>query len=397
MLNYRKNEKNGELLSILGYGCMRFPKKGNAIDEERTEKQVISAIEQGVNYFDTAYVYQNGKSELMLGKILAKGYREKVKIATKLPPFFVKKTSDFDKILNVSLERLQTSYIDYYLIHMLMDVASWERLVKLGVIEWIAAKKKEGKIINLGFSFHGTKNEFVKIVDAYDWDFCQIQYNFVDEFNQAGKSGMEYAASKGIPVFAMEPLRGGKIVNALPAEVDDIWKNMKPARTVADWSLRWVWNHPEVTLLLSGMNTEEQLEENIRIASSVQANELTEDELAIFDKARELIRQKTKVNCTACGYCMPCPAGVDIPACFASYNDQYFNKGFASKFHYIQNTGAMTTTPAYASLCIGCKKCEQHCPQSIKISERMKEVSHEMEGRLFKPIIGLGKLLMRMK
>ncbi len=307
MLNYRKNEKNGELLSILGYGCMRFPKKGNAIDEERTEKQVISAIEQGVNYFDTAYVYQNGKSELMLGKILAKGYREKVKIATKLPPFFVKKTSDFDKILNVSLERLQTSYIDYYLIHMLMDVASWERLVKLGVIEWIAAKKKEGKIINLGFSFHGTKNEFVKIVDAYDWDFCQIQYNFVDEFNQAGKSGMEYAASKGIPVFAMEPLRGGKIVNALPAEVDDIWKNMKPARTVADWSLRWVWNHPEVTLLLSGMNTEEQLEENIRIASSVQANELTEDELAIFDKARELIRQKTKVNCTACGYCMPCP------------------------------------------------------------------------------------------
>jgi len=386
------------MLSILGFGCMRLPKKGNSIDEEESEKMIVSAIDRGVNYFDTAYLYSNGKSEIVLGKILAKGYRDKVKIATKMPPFLAKKTSDFDKIFSTQLERLQTDHIDYYLIHMLMDIDTWNRLKSIGILEWIAEKKKSGKIINLGFSFHGTKNEFIQLIDAYDWDFTQIQYNFIDENNQAGKSGLQYAAAKGIPVIVMEPLRGGKIVFGLPKEIDELWENLTPNRNVVDWALRWVWNHPEVNVVLSGMSTQEQVDDNIRIASDAEANSLSPTELAVFDKAREIIREKTKVNCTACGYCMPCPHGVDIPACFAAYNDKYLNhKGFISKFSYIQNTGAMTRHPAYASMCKSCKLCESHCPQSIKISERMKDVAADMEGPLFKPMISVAKKVMKMK
>lgn len=395
-MNFRENKKNGDLLSILGFGCMRLPKKGNAIDLEEAEKMILSAINRGVNYFDTAYIYQNGKSEITLGKVLSKGFRDKVKIATKLPPFMVKKTSDFDKIFNTQLERLQTDHIDYYLIHMLMDVQTWDRLKSIGVIEWILEKKKIGTIRNIGFSFHGTKNSFVSIVDAYDWDFCQIQYNFIDENNQAGKSGLLYAASKGIPVIIMEPLRGGKIVFGLPKEIDDLWRQMIPSRTVADWALRWVWNHPEANVVLSGMSSQEQVDDNIRIASVAQANELSAKEIAVFDAAREIIREKTKVGCTACGYCMPCPAGVDIPACFAAYNDKYLHhSGMGSKFTYMQNTGAFGKHPAYASLCVGCRKCELHCPQSIEISQRMKEVKADMEGPFFKVMVYFGKKVMR--
>jgi predicted aldo/keto reductase-like oxidoreductase len=397
-MNYRKNSKNGDSLSILGFGCMRLPKKGNAIDEEESEKMIISAIERGVNYFDTAYIYQNGKSETILGKVLAKGYRDKVNIATKIPPFMVKKTTDFDKIFNIQCERLQTDHIDYYLIHMLMDEQTWDRLKSLDIVPWIREKKRIGAIRNIGFSFHGTRSEFVSIIDAYDWDFCQIQYNFIDENNQAGKSGLLHAASKGIPVIVMEPLRGGKIVVGLPKEVDELWQQMKPTRSIADWALRWVWNHPQVNVVLSGMSTQEQVDDNIRIASEAQADSLNAQELAVFDQAREIIRAKTKVNCTACGYCMPCPQGVDIPACFAAYNDKYLNhKGFGSKLTYLQNTGAMSNHPAYASKCVQCRQCEPHCPQRIIISERLTEVRSEMEGPFFKPMIFIGKKFMRSK
>jgi predicted aldo/keto reductase-like oxidoreductase len=395
LMNTRKNIKNQESLSSLGFGAMRLPKIGKVIDEEASEKIIISAIERGVNYFDTAYVYQNGKSEIVLGKILAKGYRDRVNIATKMPPFMIRKTADFDKIFNTQLQRLQTDRIDYYLIHMLMDVSTWDRLKGLGILEWISDKKKSGQIRNLGFSFHGTQQEFLKIIDAYDWDFTQIQYNFIDEFNQAGKAGLLYAASKGIPVIIMEPLRGGKIVFGLPKEVDKIWKEMTPERSVVEWALRWVWNHPQVLLLLSGMSSQEQVDDNIRIANIAEANTLTQQELALFDKAREIIREKTKVPCTACGYCMPCPHGVDIPAVFAAYNDKYLNnKGFSAMFTYMQNTGAMTKHPAYASLCQSCHACEPHCPQSIQISDRMKDVKDDLEGPFFKPIAYLGSKFM---
>lgn len=394
-MKHRENKKNGDLLSVLGFGCMRYPKKGSNIDVERTEAQIISAIENGVNYFDTAYIYLGGKSESILGSVLAKGYRDKVKIATKLPPFMVKKPTDMDKIFNTQLERLQTDRIDYYLIHMLSDLETWNRLIGLGIIPWIAEKKKLGKILNLGFSYHGGRQEFTKLIDAYDWDFCQIQYNYLDEHNQAGRNGMEYAAAKGLPIIVMEPLRGGKIVDGLPKEVNKIWETAKPKRSIAEWALRWVWNQPEVTLLLSGMNSEDQVTENIRIASEVEAGAFSPEEQDLFRQAKKILSEKTKVNCTACGYCMPCPSGVNIPTCFDGYNQKHMNKGMEYQFKYLMNTGAASGNPGNASLCTKCRKCESHCPQSIPISEKMTEVAKDMEGILFKITVFLGKRFMR--
>lgn len=396
-MNYRINKKNGDELSILGFGCMRFPTKRNSIDEVHTEALIISAIEQGVNYFDTAYVYNLGKSESILGKVLSKGYRDRVKIATKMPHFMVKNEADMDKIFNKQLQRLQTDRIDYYLFHMMPDVGTWERLKKIGIEKWIDNKKKNGQIINIGFSFHGVSDQFLKLVDVYDWDFCQIQFNYLDENNQAGIGGLKYAASKGLAVIIMEPLRGGKIVNNLPEEVNNIWNNAKPKRTAAEWGLRWVWNHSEATVVLSGMNSEEQVIENIQIASSAQANALSQEELALFDKVKKILNQNIKVNCTACGYCMPCPAGVDIPACFSIFNEKYSLKTKSPKMHYLQNTGAITSNPGYASLCKKCGKCETLCPQGIPIRQKLDIVSKEMEGVFFKPIVMLGRKIMKVK
>lgn len=397
-MNYRTNQKNGDRLSILGYGCMRFPTKGRAIDEIRAEKQIISAIEQGVNYFDTAYIYHFGKSESMLGKVLAKGYRHRVKIATKMPHYIMRGTADMDKTFHTQLARLQTDCIDYYLIHMLQDINQWERLERLGITRWIADKKSSGQIINIGFSYHGGKAQFIKLVDAYPWDFCQIQYNYIDENNQAGKSGLQYAAGKGMPVIIMEPLRGGKIANNLPPEAAEVWNQATPKRSPAEWAFRWIWNHPEVTVVLSGMNTEEQIAENIRVASNTEPGALSAAELALFDRVKEILKRRIKVDCTACGYCMPCPAGVDIPACFSAYNDKY---RMATTFHprilYIQNTGAVTVNPGYASLCVQCGKCEPHCPQGIPIPKILSQVSREMEGILFKPIVATAQKLLRLK
>ncbi|NCB41905.1 MAG: aldo/keto reductase [Clostridia bacterium] len=394
-MRYRENAKNGDKLSILGFGCMRYPRKGATIDVEETEKLIISAIESGVNYFDTAYIYMRGKSESILGEILAKGYRDKVKIATKLPPFLVKKNTDLDKIFFTELDRLKTDRIDYYLIHMLSDVQMWDRLKGLGILEWIDEKKKAGQIINIGFSYHGGPQEFVKIMDCFDWDFCQIQYNYLDEYNQAGKSGLLYAAAKGVPVMVMEPLRGGKIVDGLPKEVDRIWEKATPRRSVAEWALRWVWNHPEVTLLLSGMNEKSQLEENVRIASEVSENNFSEKERDLFIEARRILSEKMKVNCTACGYCMPCPSGVNIPTCFDAYNQKALESPLLAMSKYMMNTGALSKNPSYASLCVHCRKCESHCPQAIPISDTMREVVTNMEGPVFKIVVAIGKRVMK--
>lgn len=396
-MNYRENPKNGDRLSILGYGCMRLPTRAGGVDEERATKQIRSAVDAGVNYFDTAYVYHGGRSESVLGGALAGGYREKVKIATKLPPFMVRKSADMEKIFSTQLKRLQTDHIDYYLIHMLQDTVTFERLCALGLREWIAEKKKSGQIVNIGFSFHGAQEQFLKLVDIYPWDFCQIQYNFLDENNQAGTKGLEYAASKGMPVIIMEPLRGGKIVNALPAKVDEIWASAEPKRSAAEWALRWVWNHKEATVLLSGMGTEEQIEQNIRIASDAQADVFTPEQLSLFDRVREILRMTNRVDCTGCRYCMPCPAGVDIPACFSSYNEKYMLRAGHPRMQYMQNTGVISGNPGYASLCRGCGKCEQHCPQGIPIREKLREVSHELEGPLFRPVVGIASLIFRAK
>lgn len=393
----RKNQKNGDELSVLGFGCMRFPMKGTAIDEERSIAMIRSSIENGMNYFDTAYFYHNGKSETLLGNALLDGYRERVKVATKLPPFMVSKLDGAKKILETQLNRLKTDYIDYYLLHMLTDKAGFERMKTMGVIDWMEGLKQAGVIRNIGFSFHGGKKDFEEIITAYPWDFCQIQYNYLDENNQAGKSGLKLAHSLGIPVIIMEPLRGGKLVNNLPKEVLQAFDGYDKKRSAAEWALRWLWNQPEVNVVLSGMSDETQIEENIRIASDAKENSLSEDELKVFDKVKAIMLEKTKIPCTGCGYCMPCPSGVNIPGCFSAYNNKYLLKDKRARWKYMQTLGIMSKEPAFASRCMECGKCELHCPQHIMIRNELKSVKKEMEGVAFKPFYKIVRKFLKVK
>lgn len=378
---YRTNPGNGDQLSILGYGCLRYSKKGTAIDQEKAEREMAAAVEAGVNYFDTAYTY--GGSEVCLGKFLAKGYRDRVKIATKLPHYYVKEISDMERYFNEQLERLQTDHIEYYLMHMLNDVATWERLCDLGICEWIAEKKMKGQIENIGFSFHGGTTQFIKIIDAYDWDFCQIQFNYMDEYSQAGIEGLRYANKKGLPVIIMEPLRGGRLVNALPKEAKQIFAKAKPKRSPAEWGLRWIWNHPEVTVILSGMNDIAQVEENVKIASDAEAGALTDEDLNVFERVKASINKHIKVPCTGCAYCMPCPHGVDIPTCFAAYNTRYTDSFYMGMKAYFMCT-TLRTNKTNAGKCKECGKCEKHCPQSIAIRQELKQVKRHMENPIYK-------------
>lgn len=386
---YRKNSKNGQDLSILGFGCLRFPKKAGRIDQEASEKVMKAAIDAGINYFDTAYTYPG--SEVCLGKFLAKGYRDQVAVATKLPHYLIKTSSDMDKYFEEQKKRLQTDHFEYYLMHMLNDTATWERLKDLGVDQWLEQKKASGEIENIGFSFHGGAAQFLPLLDAYDWDFTQIQYNYMDEYTQAGKRGLEYACEKGIPVIIMEPLRGGKLADQLPQAAK---KEFAQSGTPAEWGLRWIWNHKEVTLVLSGMNEVCQVEENARIASTAQAGHMTEEELAMVARVKSIINASIKVPCTGCGYCMPCPAGVDIPTCFQAYNLKYADGKLAALKNYFMCT-ALKTNPTKASLCIGCGKCEPHCPQSIAIKSRIADVKKELEGPVFKVADKLAGKLVR--
>jgi uncharacterized protein len=383
---YRNMGKTGDAVSILGYGCMRFPRKGHRIDEERSEKQVVSAIEKGVNYFDTAYIYPN--SEAVLGRILAKGYRDKVMIATKLPTFMVHSYKDMENLLDTSLKRLKTDHVEYYLMHSLNSMDGWLRLKSMGIEDFIEKAKKSGKIKHIGFSYHGDRFQFKKILDDYPWEFCQLQYNYMDENNQAGREGLEYAASKGIGVSVMEPLRGGLLARK-NADLDAAFGKSPQKRSAAEWALRFVWNHPGVSVLLSGMSDEPQIEENIRIASEAQANSLSETELACIYEAKSALNAKIKVGCTGCEYCMPCPAGVNIPLCFAYYNDRFIYDDKGARFNYLgMLAGADGGNPSYASLCKNCGKCEKHCPQHIEIRSQLKDVSKEMESFYFKPVVG---------
>jgi predicted aldo/keto reductase-like oxidoreductase len=384
---YRTNPKNNDRLSQLGFGCMRFPK-----NDADVEKQVVYAIENGVNYFDTAYAYLG--NEERLGKALAKGYRERVFIATKMPTYLITKADGFGRMFDTQLKRLQTDYIDYYLLHMLASVNEWERARGIGILDFITEKKGTGQIRNIGFSYHGGLQEFKGLVDAYDWDFCMLQFNYLDENNQAGISGIEYAASKGLPVMIMEPLRGGSLVTKLPREALRVWENAPAKRTPAEWGLRWVWNHSEVYTVLSGMNTVEMIEENIRIASEAKANELAEAELALYDDVCRIIRGKGTIPCTGCNYCMPCSAGVDIPLCFTHYNDKKtgWENRFTARFQYAQ-----VTYNHQASLCIECGVCEKRCPQKIKIREELKKVTKEMENILYRPTRFILKKVMKLQ
>ncbi len=382
-MRYRKVPKTGDELSILGFGYMRLPlKKGGRIDEERAIRQLRFAIDHGVNYVDTAPAYHLGRSEKVLARALADGYREKVRIATKLPPWSVRSREDMDNILNSQLRTLKTSHIDYYLLHNLSGV-SWEKMKNLGVREFLDSAKSSGKINNAGFSFHGDLASFKEIVDSYDWEFCQIQYNYLDEYTQAGTEGLVFAAERHLAVMIMEPIRGGNLAGYVPDEVKKIWEEAEISRSPAEWALRWVWNHPEVTVVLSGMNEEQHIEENIRVANEALPDSLTSDELGIIGRVRDMYRQLMKVPCTGCGYCMPCPAGVDIPGCFSLYNAHHlFPKDWSAKFHYFGRHGGLLSGVSCAGLCRACGKCVMLCPQHIFIPERLREVSHEMEGMM---------------
>jgi len=387
-MQYRKNLKNNDELSVLGFGCMRFSKS-----EKEVERQIVHAIEKGINYFDTAYIYPN--SEAILGRILAKGYREKVYIATKLPPYLVKKYEDFDKLFYKELNRLQTDYIDYYLMHMLTDLNTWQRLKDLGVIKWIEEKKINGEIRNIGFSYHGGKKEFIKLIDAYDWEFCMIQYNYLDEHNQAGKSGLQYAAAKGLPVMIMEPLRGGKLVSNLPKAVYKTFNSIDSDQSPAQWALRWIWDHPEVTVVLSGMNSMEMLNENIKTANNAEINGFSKEEKEMFEDVKAILQDTIKVPCTGCNYCMPCPVGVDIPTCLSCYNDIAIEGKRGAFAKYMMQT-SLKHQPQNASVCIQCGQCEKHCPQDIKIMKELNEVAKTFEKFYYKPIRGLARWFMKL-
>ena len=373
-MQYR-NDKDGVPLSVLGYGCMRFSRKGGSIDLDKAEKEILRAIELGVNYFDTAYIYSG--SEVALGKILARnGIRNDIYIASKLPHYLIKSIDGIDRMFNEQLNRLQTDYIDYYLMHMLTDINTWNKLCDLGIREWIEKQKELGRIKKIGFSFHGSTDMFIKLVDAYDWDFCQIQYNYMDVNSQAGKAGLDYAASKNIPVMIMEPLRGGRLVSMLPKSASQSIKNV--GQTPASIALRWLWTQPEVTVVLSGMNSLEMVEENCAIASSALPGSMTEEEYSVIDRVREDIGRSLKVGCTGCGYCMPCPKGVDIPIAFSCYNQIYTESRSGAREEYLRCT-ALRKDPSSASQCIGCGRCEQHCPQKIEIRRHLKDAAKELE------------------
>ena len=373
-MKYRP-DRYGKQISQLGYGCMRFTRKGGGIDYEKAEREVMLAIEKGVNYFDTAYLYPG--SEELMGRIFEKNNcRDKVCIATKLPQYMTRSAAAIDKTFNEELSRLRTNYIDYYLMHMFTDLAEWERLKTLGIEDWIAKQKKEGRIRNIGFSYHGETEMFLKILNAYDWDFCQIQYNYLDEHSQAGRRGLRAAAEKGIPVIIMEPLRGGRLVN-LPDKAKEVLAADSHGYTPAELGLRWLWDQSEVTCVLSGMNSEAMVNENCRVASEAGPGHLTEEDLSVVEQIRRIIREREKVGCTGCRYCMPCPKGVDIPGTFYYYNLMYIEKKTSARFDFAQNMG-LRKEPGFASQCIGCGKCEQHCPQHIDIRNKLKEADRAL-------------------
>ena len=378
---YRKLGKTDQSVSILGFGCMRLPiREGNinsgdrfdpnkGIDEEKALRLIRYAIDQGVNYFDTAYPYHHGKSETMLGKAV-KGYRDRVLLATKLPPWLVKRRDDFERLFNEQLNRLETPYLDVYLLHGL-DRQRWIDMKELRALDFLDQIRSEGRARYVGFSFHDDVRLFKEIVDSYDWMLCQIQYNYLDENFQAGREGLTYAASKGLGVVVMEPLRGGKLAERIPEEVQTLWNSADQRRSPAAWGLRWVWNHPEVSTVLSGMNMMDQLKENIALADDGQPHSLSENELSIITQVKETYRKMAKIDCTGCAYCMPCEKGVNIPQNFKLYNDVFIFRNLeASALIYER----MLSPEQRASNCAECGECEERCPQHLKIQDELKTV-----------------------
>ncbi|MEG2786233.1 MAG: aldo/keto reductase [Romboutsia sp.] len=370
-MKYRKCGKTNEKLSILGFGCMRFPQLDGKIDVSEATKMVRYAIDNGVNYIDTAYPYHDGESEIVVGQILKQGYRDKVKLATKLPSWNINSREDMDKYLDEQLKKLQTEYIDFYLIHAL-DEKLWSNLVKNEVFNFLDDIKRSKKVKHVGFSFHDKYEIFEQIVDSYDWDFTQIQYNYIDEEYQAGTRGLEYAHEKGLGIIVMEPLRGGKLVTNISKDSMSAIDNFKFKKTPAEWAFKFLYNKEEVGVVLSGMSSIEQVIENIKTCDKEgTVNSMTEDESEVLKSLRDNFKSKIKVNCTSCKYCLPCPSGVDIPNCFEALN----NASMFDDIEYVKNNmyKYIISKESDASRCIECGKCEKVCPQHISIIKQLKE------------------------
>ena len=374
-MQYRK-DRYGNPISVLGYGCMRFTQTAGKIDIAKTEKEILEAFHGGVNYFDTAYIYPG--SEAALGEIIARnGIREQVNIATKLPHYLLKKPEDLDRYFSEELRRLKTDHVDYYLMHMLTDAKTWQRLEGLGIVQWLAEKKASGQIRQVGFSYHGNSDMFCKLLDVYDWDFCQIQYNYLDENSQAGATGLHRAAEKGLPVIIMEPLRGGRLTNTLPASAKKIIAHT--SLTPAQFAFRWLWDQKEVTCVLSGMNSLDMVKENLATAQVTNPGSLTPEDRGVYTKVVAAINENMKVSCTGCRYCMPCPKGVDIPGTFAAYNRMASDGYWKALTEYFMITGVRKDYTGPGN-CIGCGKCEQHCPQHLPIRQELKNARKALEG-----------------
>lgn len=380
-MQYRKDKKGNDI-SVLGYGCMRFTKKGGSADIDKAVREVKTAIDAGVNYLDTAYVYPG--NEAAVGEILHRlGCREKIYLATKLPHYLIKSMDGVERMFQEELKRLKTNYIDFYLMHMLNDIPTWEKLKAMGMQQWIEGKLASGQIRNIGFSYHGKTDMFKQLLDAYDWDFCQIQYNYMDEYSQAGVEGLQYAHAKGIPVIIMEPLRGGRLVNLLPESAKKLFAEDKEGRTPAELALKWLYHQPEVTCVLSGMNSIKMVEQNVKTASESPAGCLSESDRTLIEQVKAEIEKCVKVGCTGCGYCMPCPKGVDIPGTFRCYNAMYSEGRKSGRRDYLQCTVCRKDTSS-ASQCVGCGKCESHCPQHINIRKELKNAAGELENAKYK-------------
>jgi predicted aldo/keto reductase-like oxidoreductase len=382
---YRKMGNTGLDVSVLGFGAMRLPMVGAKsemdsfdpkipIDEDKASEMVEYAVRNGVNYFDTAYVYHSGKSEKFLGKTLRK-YRSNVHIATKLPTWNLSSKEDYDRYFDEQLERLQTDYIDFYLIHGLSR-STWNKLKEMDILEFLDRLRADKRIRHAGFSFHDELKAFKEIVDAYDWDMCMVQYNYYDQIYQAGREGVDYAISRGIGVAVMEPLRGGKLAGRIPAEVQALWDSAKEKRSPVEWALRWVWNQGEISTLLSGMSTLEQVKENVRLADKGLPDSLSPEELVLIDQVRMAYRKMLKVDCTGCGYCMPCPFEVNIPQCFSSYNDTFLYEDTLAINRVLYNE--MMPPNQRASACTECHECEELCPQKLQIPELLKDVHKKL-------------------
>lgn len=383
-MQYRTFGKTGLEISALGFGCMRFPvidKDKTRIDEAHAKQMIHHAIDRGVNYFDTAYPYhaqdfsKAGSSEPFMAKALKNGYREKVYLATKLPSWLVQSPDDMARFLDEQLERLETDVIDFYLLHSL-NRSTWDKLRGFGALEFLTKAIKDGKIRYAGFSFHDEIDLFKEIVDAYDWSMCQIMYNYYDEHFQAGREGLEYAASKNLAVVAMEPLRGGALVSGLPKEAREILHDAAPGRSEVDWALGWLWNQPQVSVVLSGMSHKQHVDENLELANSFSYERWTSKDDEAVELANKLIKKLEKVNCTACGYCLPCPEGVNIPRNFGLCNDHHMLNDPSAKGRYFGLLGEAER----ASNCVKCGICLEKCPQQIAIPDELEHVSELFGG-----------------